>query len=153
MVVQKFKFPDILEKRDLLYGATGDEVDFSAYGDAFFEKGYYHDAFLFYEKAGDKKGFEKLLDVSVSSGNLNVLARLTRIDGFSLTGESWAQAAQNALNHGKLRYAAEIYERAGNPDMAAKILQDISAEAESDLDSEEKTFEAKHQDEQHHAQE
>jgi hypothetical protein len=115
------KLPDSIMKRDLLYGPKGEKADLSAYGDAFFEARRFQDAFLFYERAKNDAKLRELRKTAIADGNLNILGRMNLVKGHEISAEEWAEAAQKAFESGKLRYAAQMFERAGMIERAAEV--------------------------------
>ncbi len=112
--------PDSLTKRDLLYGGNCEKEELSAYGDLFFEQRRYHDALMFYERAEDVKKLGLVRERALKDGDFHLLARINNIKEMEVRPEDWEEAARAALRGGKFRYAADMFERAGKEEEAAK---------------------------------
>lgn len=121
ILAKKLIIPDALVRREHLYGDLGLEVDLRAYGDLYFEENRFLDAFLYYQRAGDEEKMKQVRQRGLEAGDFNILAKVTLEKNMSLSNEEWRTAAETAFSAGKLRYAAAMFERAGDADRASEV--------------------------------
>lgn len=109
--------PDAIERREILAGNRRG-VDLNALGRDYLHHGWLSDAADFFMAGDDEAGLEAVIE------------RAARLDPFllerisltrTLPDHVWLTAAREAEHHGRIVQAVRLYERAGEPDLAAKL--------------------------------
>jgi hypothetical protein len=108
--------PGCLKKRRLLNEKELRPEVCREYGEKFLALGWWEDALVFFQKAGDAQGLEKIKNHCLETGDAYLLGRLGHQEP-----PTWRQLAEQALDLGKLRFARRAYELAGDPDKAAMV--------------------------------
>ena len=121
--------PTALERRSLLYGKESVKADHRALGDRYFEAGRIADALEFYGKVQDQAGIEKVRRFAVENGDAFLLAQIERLTGRALDPEFWREAGRNAENKGRLNFARQAFEKAGDTEAVARFAGEVDAEA------------------------
>jgi hypothetical protein len=109
--------PGCLKKRRLLNEPGLRPELCREYGEKFLALGWWEDALLFFQKAGDSHLLEKIKEHSLETGDAYLLGRL----GAPQDPKTWRQLAQRALELGKFRFARRAYDLASDPDKAAMV--------------------------------
>ncbi len=119
------ELPNPIEKRNILAAKDASAQTLSDYGNAFLEADVLDDAFNFFEKAGDVEGLKAVKRRAIDTGTTAVLFAILRSKHIQLADEDWLAAAQNAVKHGKLTYAAQAYRKLGDLAKLNELLAQI----------------------------
>ena len=109
--------PTCLKKRRLL-----NETELSSelcrdYGEKFLALGWWDDALEFFQRGNYEEGLEKIKAHCLESGDAFLLGRLVK-DG---DPDLWRRVAEKALELGKINFARQALEKAGDTDKAAAL--------------------------------
>lgn len=108
--------PDCLKKRRLLNDKEVNPEVCRGYGEKFLALGFWEDALEFFLKGNYQPGLEKLKAQALESGDAHLLARLGE-----QAPEVWRRLADQALNLGKVHFARQARERAGDREQAEEL--------------------------------
>jgi tetratricopeptide (TPR) repeat protein len=88
------------------------------HGDQFAQAGKYAVALMFYERSKDRARLEALKKKAVEMGDAFLLMGITRLAADLVKAEEWREAGDRARKAGKLLFAKDCYEQAGDPESA-----------------------------------
>ncbi|MBI4575807.1 MAG: hypothetical protein HY722_06035 [Planctomycetes bacterium] len=113
--------PDPMRKRELLYGPKVAGEDPTGLGDRFRGAGRLAEALEFYIRAGDRVRAQGLLQQAVEQGDAFLVERAGAAFPDLVDPDLRRRAARAAEGAGKWRYAATLYEKAGDAELAAQV--------------------------------
>ena len=108
-----------LTKRDLLAARKFDPKVVRAHAERFFSEERYGDAFEFYRKLGDENGILNVKKAAIDLGDPELLWRIEHDDTSHVTREDWARCGARAMELGKYRSAAYVFQRIGDAERLA----------------------------------
>jgi hypothetical protein len=117
--------PDCLKKRRLLNEKALDPALCRDYGERFLALGWWEDALEFFLKGADQGGLDKIREKALEAGDAHLLARVL---GRKPDPDLWRRAAERALALGKLQFARQALESAGDRERAAALAQGLKAD-------------------------
>ncbi|MEW6386525.1 MAG: hypothetical protein AB1491_03300 [Thermodesulfobacteriota bacterium] len=112
--------PDCLKKRRLLNEKELSPDLCREYGEKFWDLGWWEDALEFFQKADFQPGLEKIKDHCVENGDAFLLARLGK-----QAPEVWRRLAEQARKLGKLHFARQAYQQAGETEKAEALARQL----------------------------
>jgi len=112
--------PDCLKKRRLLNDKGISLEVCREYGEKFLALGFWEDALEFFVKGNHQPGLEKLKAQALESGDVHLLARLGEH-----SPEVWRRVADQALKLGKVHFARQALELAGDREQAEELARDL----------------------------
>ena len=127
---------DSIEKRDLLAAAKFSPEAVREHAQDFFARGQYGDAFEFFRKLHDMNGVRQVKDAVIEAGDPEILWRIERAYPQEIGKEDWGQCGRNAMQAGKFRSAAYIFERIGDAESLAAAEKEFKPAAEAPPDPE-----------------
>jgi hypothetical protein len=114
-----------LKKRRLLNEKALDPALCRDYGERFLALGWWEDALEFFLKGADQGGLDKIREKALEAGDAHLLARVL---GRKSYPDLWRRAAERALALGKLQFARQALESAGDRERAAALAQGLKAD-------------------------
>jgi hypothetical protein len=108
-----------LTKRDLLAARKFDPKVVRAHAEQFLSEERYGEAFEFYRKLGDENGILNVTRAAVDMGDPELLWRIEHDDASHVTREDWARCGARAMELGKYRSAAYVFQRIGEAERLA----------------------------------
>ena len=115
------KLPDPLKKRDLLYDAEKSKTaDFVGIADTYVEGGRLSEALQFYHRAAALDKIRDLKARAIESADAPLLIAIADLLTDDVVPADWERLAATAERAEKFSSAAEAYDRAGQPGMAAR---------------------------------
>ncbi|OGP74096.1 MAG: hypothetical protein A2Y80_01835 [Deltaproteobacteria bacterium RBG_13_58_19] len=112
--------PDCLKKRRLLNEKELSPELCREYGEKFLALGWWEDALEFFQKGSFRPGLEKIQDHCLKTGDAYLLARLGKQEP-----EIWRRLAEAALKLGKLHFARQAFQQAGEKEKAEELAQPL----------------------------
>ena len=109
--------PTCLKKRRLLNETELSPELCRDYGEKFLALGWWDDALEFFQRGNYEEGLEKIKAHCLESGDAFLLGRLVK-DG---DPDLWRRVAEKALELGKINFARQALEKAGDTDKAAAL--------------------------------
>jgi hypothetical protein len=94
------------------------------YGDLFVQAGKYPIALMFFERTKDRERLGRLKKDALRMGDAFLLHGITRLSPDIVESGEWREAGEAALREGKLLFARDCFEKAGDPTKAASIRED-----------------------------
>ena len=91
------------------------------YGDLFVKAGKYPIAMMFFERSKDRTRLETVKKDAIRMGDAFLLHGITRLAPDLVEAGEWRQAGEAAHREGKLLFARDCYEKAGDADKAASV--------------------------------
>jgi hypothetical protein len=88
------------------------------YGDLFARAGKFAQAMMFYERSRDPGRLAAVKAKAVEMGDAFLLFGVTRLAPDLVQPHEWREAGDRALAAGKLLFARDCYEKAGDPEKA-----------------------------------
>ena len=101
---------------------TADEANRNA--DLFIRAGKLAQAMMFLERSRDRERLGRTKDEAVRQGDAFLLHWISRIAPDLVTETEWRDAGGRAMAEGKLLFARECFEKAGDPEKAQKARED-----------------------------
>ena len=101
---------------------TPEEAD--RHGDLFVKAGNYAVAMMFYERSKNKSRLEQIKKDAIRLGDSFLLHQIVRIAPDFVVPDEWREAARQAYKEGKLLFARDCYEKAGDAEKAAEVRQE-----------------------------
>ena len=101
---------------------TPDEAN--RYGDLFVKAGKYPIAMMFYERSKDRGRLEEVKKDAIRMGDAFLLHGITRLAADLVQPGEWREAGNAAHREGKLLFARDCYEKAGDAEKAAAIREE-----------------------------
>jgi hypothetical protein len=98
--------------------------DANKYADLFLQAGNYVVALMFLERSKDPRFLGRVRADAVQLGDAFLLHNVERLLPGSVDAASWRSCGERARKDGKLLFAREAYERAGDADLAREVHQD-----------------------------
>lgn len=110
--------PTCLKKRRLLNEKELSPEMCRDYGEKFLALGWLEDALEFFQRGGYQEGLDQIKAHCLESGDAFLLGRLVK-DG---DPDLWRRVAEKALELGKVHFARQALEKAGDTDRAAALI-------------------------------
>ena len=110
--------PTCLKKRHLLNEKELSPELCRDYGEKFLALGWWEDALEFFQRGNYQEGLEKIKAQCLASGDAFLLGRLVK-DG---DPDLWRRVAEKALELGKIHFARQALEKAGDKEKAAALI-------------------------------
>ena len=101
---------------------TPDEAN--RYGDLFVKAGKYPTAMMFYERSKDRTRLTQVKKDAIRMGDAFLLHGITRLAPDLVEPSEWREAGDAAHREGKLLFARDCYEKAGDTTKAAAIREE-----------------------------
>ena len=101
---------------------TTDEAN--RYGDLFVQAGKYPIALMFYERTKDRERLGRLKKDAIRTGDAFLLHGITRLVSDIVESGEWREAGEAALREGKLLFARDCFEKAGDAAKAAAVREE-----------------------------
>jgi len=98
--------------------------DASRHGDQFAQAGKYAIALMFYERSKDRERLGSLKDKAVGMGDAFLLVGIARLAPDLVKAQEWREAGDRARKAGKLLFAKDCYEQAGDPESAQAVREE-----------------------------
>ena len=121
-----------IQKRDLLASEKASREEIRAYAQHYLDNGAYHDAVAFFQKAGDGGGLEACRKAAIEDADHELVWRLAHSDLVKVSEEDWRQCAARAIELGKLRVAAYIFNRLGDRAAFAQLPEELRPKDEGE---------------------
>lgn len=96
------------------------------YGDLFVAAGKYPVAMMFYERSKDRERLGKVKKDAIRMGDAFLLHAITRLASDLVEPAEWKEAGEAALKEGKLLFARDCFEKAGESARAAAVREDYA---------------------------
>jgi len=94
------------------------------YGDLFVSAGKYPIAMMFYERSKDRGRLSKVKVDAIRMGDAFLLHGITRLAPDLVEAGEWCEAGDAAHREGKLLFARDCYEKAGETAKAAAVREE-----------------------------
>lgn len=91
------------------------------YGDLFVQAGKYPVAMMFFERSKDKERLGRVKKDAIKAGDAFLLHAITRLVSDFVEPGEWKEAGDAAQKEGKLLFARDCYEKAGDAAKAATL--------------------------------
>jgi len=91
------------------------------YGDLFVQAGKYPVAMMFYERSKDRERLGRVKKDAIRMGDAFLLHAITRLVPDLVEAGEWKEAGDAAHKEGKLLFARDCYEKAGDAVKAAAV--------------------------------
>jgi len=101
---------------------TADEAN--RYGDLFVKAGKYPIAMMFYERSKDRARLEQVKKDAIRMGDAFLLHGITRLVPDLVEAGEWREAGNAAQREGKLLFARDCFEKAGDNEKAAAVREE-----------------------------
>jgi len=101
---------------------TADEAN--RYGDLFVKAGKYPIAMMFYERSKDRTRLEQVKRDAIRMGDAFLLHGITRLVPDLVEAGEWREAGEAAHREGKLLFARDCYEKAGDSVKVALVREE-----------------------------
>ncbi len=101
---------------------TADEAN--RYGDLFVQAGKYPVAMMFFERSKDRERLGRVKKDALRMGDAFLLHAITRLVPDLVEPDEWKQAGEAALKEGKLLFARDCFEKAGDDAKAAAVREE-----------------------------
>jgi len=98
--------------------------DAGRHADLFLRAGKYAIALMFLERSKDRARLEELKKKAVEMGDAFLLSGIARLAPDLLKAEEWREAGGRARKAGKLLFARDCYEQAGDPETAQAVREE-----------------------------
>lgn len=98
--------------------------DANRYGDLFVQAGKYPIAMMFYERSKDRTRLEKVKRDAIRMGDAFLLHGITRLAPDLVEPGEWREAGEAAHREGKLLFARDCFDKAGDTARAAVIREE-----------------------------
>jgi hypothetical protein len=98
--------------------------DANRYGDLFVKAGKYPIAMMFYERSKDRPRLTQVKKDAIRMGDAFLLHGITRLVPDLVEAAEWREAGDAAAREGKLLFARDCYEKAGDATKAASIREE-----------------------------
>ena len=105
---------DPIAKRDLLAAERYDANRVQGYAEEFLSQRRLGDALEFFRKLQDESSVRRVLDAAIEDGDPDILWRVKRHFPGLINREDWLKAGDNAMQLGRFRCAAYIFQQAGD---------------------------------------
>src|SRR5581483_11067471 len=89
------------------------------YGDLFVQAGQYPVAMMFFERSKDRERLGRVKKDAIRMGDAFLLHAITRLAPDLVEPGEWKEAGEAALKEGKLLFARDCFEKAGDAARAA----------------------------------
>ncbi|GEM_PF-533614 len=99
------KLPNVLERREILYGQNTPKHTLVEYGMAYEERARLDDAVQFYVQAGDEAGLGRIKAKAMDIGDAFLLKAVAKAAPKMVSGDDWRALIENAERLGKNLYA------------------------------------------------
>lgn len=94
------------------------------YADLFLQAGKYAPAMMFLERSKNPRGLERVKQEALRMGDAFFLHWIQRVLPGSVSETDWKEAGERAMAEGKFLFARECFERAGDPEKAARAREE-----------------------------
>lgn len=94
------------------------------YGDLFVQAGKYPIALMFLERTKDRERLDRLKKDAIRMGDAFLLHGITRLAPDLVEAGEWREAGEAALREGKLLFARDCFEKAGDAAKAASVREE-----------------------------
>jgi len=94
------------------------------YGDLFVSAGKYPIAMMFFERSKDRGRLERVKKDAIRMGDAFLLHGITRLAPDLVDAREWGEAGNAAHRDGKLLFARDCYEKAGDAPKAAAVREE-----------------------------
>lgn len=94
------------------------------YGDLFVQAGKYPVAMMFFERSKDRERLGRVKKDALRMGDAFLLHAITRLAPDIVEPGEWKQAGDAAHKDGKLLFARDCYEKAGDAALAAAVREE-----------------------------
>jgi hypothetical protein len=98
--------------------------DANRYGDLFVKAGKYPIAMMFFERSKDRGRLEQVKKDAIRMGDAFLLHGITRLIPDLVEPREWRDAGDAAHREGKLLFARDCYEKAGDAEKAAAVREE-----------------------------
>jgi hypothetical protein len=95
------------------------------YGDLFVKAGKYPIAMMFFERSKDRGRLEQVKKDAIRMGDAFLLHGITRLIPDLVEAGEWREAGDAAHREGKLMFARDCYEKAGEATKAALVREEL----------------------------
>ncbi|MFZ5452791.1 MAG: hypothetical protein ACOZF2_13125 [Thermodesulfobacteriota bacterium] len=109
--------PTCLKKRRLLNEKEVSPELCRDYGEKFLALGWWEDALEFFQRAGYQEGLDQIKAHCLESGDAFLMGRMVKNGDPDL----WRRLAEKALELGKIHFARQALEKAGDTEKAAAL--------------------------------
>jgi tetratricopeptide (TPR) repeat protein len=117
--MKKTELPDYKKKQRLLYVDKTPAKTLSDFGNRYMEEGRLHDAWEFYQRAGDREAMARIAALAEESGDVMLFQQAHKALGSSLSPGDWNHVGEKAFSLKKFAFASYAFERAGNAQRSA----------------------------------
>lgn len=114
MANPKHTLPDLIARRNLLFGKEGAKADLGGVANAYLEAGRMLDALEFFAKAGDTAGIDRVEAHAAEAGDAFLLRQVARLGKRAIATDRWTACAKAAEAADKTVFAIEAYREAGD---------------------------------------
>ena len=94
------------------------------YGDLFVKAGKYPIAMMFYERSKDRSRLAQVKKDAIRMGDAFLLHGITRLAPDLVEAAEWREAGDAAHREGKLLFARDCYDKAGDATKAASVREE-----------------------------
>ncbi|HLY75720.1 MAG TPA: hypothetical protein VKU80_16505 [Planctomycetota bacterium] len=101
---------------------TADEAN--RYGDLFVQAGKYPVAMMFFERSKDRERLGRVKKDAIRMGDAFLLHAITRLIPDLVEPEEWRQAGDAAHKEGKLLFARDCYDKAGDVEKSSALREE-----------------------------
>jgi len=98
--------------------------DANRYGDLFVKAGKYPIAMMFFERSKDRGRLSQVKKDAIRMGDAFLLHGITRLAPDLVEAAEWREAGDAAHREGKLLFARDCYEKAGDATKAASVREE-----------------------------
>ena len=98
--------------------------DANRYGDLFVRAGKYPIAMMFFERSKDRQRLTQVKKDAIRMGDAFLLHGITRLVPDLVEASEWKEAGDAAHREGKLLFARDCYEKAGDAAKAAAVREE-----------------------------
>ncbi len=114
MANTKHTLPDLIARRNLLFGKEAAKSNFTDVANAYFEAGRMVDALEFFARAEDTAGIDRVEAHAAETGDAFLLHQIIRLAKRPVGAETWATCAKAAEAAEKVVFAIDAYREAGD---------------------------------------
>ena len=100
--------------------------DANRYGDLFVGAGKYPIAMMFFERSKDRARLAQVKKDAIRMGDAFLLHGITRLAPDLVEPAEWKEAGELALKEGKILFARDCFEKAGDAPRAAAVREDYA---------------------------
>lgn len=123
---------DCIQKRDLLASDKASAEELREHAKSFLDDGLLIDAFNFYAKIKDKEGLEACKAAAFETADHDLLWKLAHSRMVEVSDADWRACAERAIELGKHRIAAYIFERLEDWDGFSRLPKELDPRVEEE---------------------